>query len=661
MALSGSISTNDYSGRYYQFSWTATQSAATNTSTVTWTIKALGGSSNWYAERTLKAVINGTYVVNKTDRVERWSGTVATGTISIPHNTDGSKSFDMSIRVACYRTSVNLSASGSFTLNDIPRQATLTSAPNFTDEENPVITYSNPAGTAATSLQACISLDRTNDDIAYRDVPKTGSSYTFELTDAERNVLRNATPNANSRSVVFFLKTTVGDDTFSSTLTKTLSIVNAAPTLSPTVVDNDSVSTALTGDTNTLVRYISNARYTLGVGARKGASIKSTSVSVGGKTASGTSGVIEDVDSGTFIFRVTDSRGNSTSKTVTKTLINYVNLTCNISISNPTTDGTATVTVSGKYFNGSFGATKNTLTLVYRQKTGNGSYGNWITLTPTFTGDNYSAKATLTGLDYLTSYTFQAQATDKIATISTPAKTVRSTPVFDWGSSDFKFNVPIYDCFGTTMTNGMAVYESGAGIDPDTTLESLILTYNNTPMSGKFMYIQTFFYNNKSTSSNRAQIAIPYNGTGLLYHRFYSGGVWSDWTNNALAAYPVNSIYIGYSHTSPASLFGGTWARIASRFLWGTPDTGTIGATAGEMTHVLTIDEMPAHDHPIRRPKWYSGDDTSDSNQYAVYGQTSSTTYSTRDEDSAIGDRGGGAAHNNMPPYVNVAIWRRTA
>lgn len=117
------------------------------------------------------------------------------------------------------------------------------------------------------------------------------------------------------------------------------------------------------------------------------------------------------------------------------------------------------------------------------------------------------------------------------------------------------------------------------------------------------------------------------------------------------AVYPVNSIYISYSHTDPALTFGGTWERISNAFLWGTDPAGTIGEKGGESAHTLTIDEMPAHNHAgVRRANNYiSG--TNSSGESSGSGDTVMTT------DNA----GGGMAHNNMPPYVSVSIWRRIA
>ena len=86
----------------------------------------------------------------------------------------------------------------------------------------------------------------------------------------------------------------------------------------------------------------------------------------------------------------------------------------------------------------------------------------------------------------------------------------------------------LYDNSGQKITNGLAVYES-AGIDPDTTLDHLILTNANTP-NGAFMYIKTEFYSSKTTTSNRMQTAYPYYSSTMIYTRYYYNGAWSEWS-----------------------------------------------------------------------------------------------------------------------------------
>lgn len=118
--------------------------------------------------------------------------------------------------------------------------------------------------------------------------------------------------------------------------------------------------------------------------------------------------------------------------------------------------------------------------------------------------------------------------------------------------------------------------------------------------------------------------------------------------------YPVGSVYISWSHVNPGTMFGGTWVRIENAFLWGCDENGGIGTTGGEKAHTLTTNEIPSHSHGAV----YSGNATGTKNlpwlSTGVLGTGDKLAY------AAIAT-GGGAAHNNMPPYVQVSIWRRTA
>ena len=112
----------------------------------------------------------------------------------------------------------------------------------------------------------------------------------------------------------------------------------------------------------------------------------------------------------------------------------------------------------------------------------------------------------------------------------------------------------------------------------------------------------------------------------------------------------MGSLYISWSHVSPATLFGGTWVRIKNAFLWGCDEDGEIGITGGEKTNTLTANEMPAHSHG----SVYSGNVTGSKTHSWLASGGTNMAYGTV-------SAGGGQAHNNMPPYVQVSIWRRTA
>lgn len=370
---------------------------------------------------------------------------------AITHDSDGNKS----VKIVC-DYAVNATISGTYygtvaatdtvDLDLIPRQATLTSAENFNDEGNPTITYSNPAGSAVSALQAAIySSDGSTAYAAYRSVTKTATSYTFNLTDSERNALRNAIPDSKSMSVRFYLRTTISGTYYYSYITKTLTITNANPTISPTIQDTNSTTLALTGSADTIVKYFSNAAITIGAAAIKGATLESQKASCGGKSITSASGTLNAVESGTFVFTAKDSRNNSTTKTVNKTFVDYVKLTANFK-PQITVDGVITFTVSGNYFNGSFGSASNTLNAYYRYKAEDGEYGDWVELSTSIYSTTYESQVSFTipDFNYKNTYTFQIKANDKLMSLDAKEYVITALPVFDWSKDDFKFNVPIY-------------------------------------------------------------------------------------------------------------------------------------------------------------------------------------------------------------------------
>lgn len=121
----------------------------------------------------------------------------------------------------------------------------------------------------------------------------------------------------------------------------------------------------------------------------------------------------------------------------------------------------------------------------------------------------------------------------------------------------------------------------------------------------------------------------------------------------AQGAYPVGAIYLSVTDVDPSSLFGGTWERIGGRFLLGADSTYAAGSTGGEAAHTLTVDEMPRHNHEIDNLK-ASGNATPYMTVQAQdkkgYGGNVQTMFA-----------GGGKAHNNMPPFIAVYMWKRTA
>ena len=164
-------------------------------------------------------------------------------------------------------------------------------------------------------------------------------------------------------------------------------------------------------------------------------------------------------------------------------------------------------------------------------------------------------------------------------------------------------------------------------------------------------------------------------------------------TSTTLAAYPIGSIYMSMNSTNPHNLFGGEWDQICGRFLVGQiPDNAdmdemndlgyaqhtsghyVIGTHTsaeqymnesddtnlkGEVKHTLTIAELPSHNHGLQNTSGtrfgygnnYNNTSASTTSTMLVSGNTNLNTTST----------GSGTAHNNMPPFAIVYMWKRVA
>lgn len=123
--------------------------------------------------------------------------------------------------------------------------------------------------------------------------------------------------------------------------------------------------------------------------------------------------------------------------------------------------------------------------------------------------------------------------------------------------------------------------------------------------------------------------------------------------------YPVGSIYMSVNSTNPKNLFGGTWEQIQGKFLFGMNSSYPAGSTGGEITHKLTSAEMPTHAHYMASGNG-GGDGTwtPDAGLYLVNSVTDDKT--TWWAQIGMNNAGGSEAHNNMPPYLSVYIWKRT-
>ena len=146
-------------------------------------------------------------------------------------------------------------------------------------------------------------------------------------------------------------------------------------------------------------------------------------------------------------------------------------------------------------------------------------------------------------------------------------------------------------------------------------------------------------------------------------------GAWVEYTQQ----YAVGDIFVTTRAGNPAGLLGyGTWSQIKDRFLLAAGDSYAAGSTGGEAEHTLTVDEMPAHRHSFGSHAGSAGDrfsslrdpESAINSQGSVYpnrpGFTQGADYTSYGY-IQLELVGGSQSHNNMPPYMAVYMWLRTA
>lgn len=423
-----------------------------NTSSVTYTLVLKSGAWHFSQYRLgAKIVLGGTVVASRDKETApqvslsaNSSLTILSGTTTIAHNTDGTKTLSVAFSIDMAKDSYApgpIDVTGqSMTMTIIPRASTIGAtdanigAVSMIAVNKKSSTYTHSIAYNFGSLSGYIT---SSGHISSTEVKFSATSVSFTVSKGFYTQIPNAKTGVCTLTCKTYSGTTQIGNAQTCTFTATAAEANCKPTVSGAVVDSNDVTKALTGDENKLVRYYSTALCTITATAKNHATISSKTI--GGATVSGTTRTISNVESGCVTFAAKDSRGYSASATVNSTMIPYVKLTNNaVGTRTEPTTGNAKLTIKGDYFNGSFGAVNNALTAKWRS-----SGGTYVTVTPTISGNTYLAEVELSGLDYTQTYTYEVVVSDKLASVTKTVTIGNGVPVFDWGENDVNFHVPI--------------------------------------------------------------------------------------------------------------------------------------------------------------------------------------------------------------------------
>lgn len=611
------------------------QSIANNTSNITVSVIAYWTSGSWNgnAKPGTLAIDGTTYDFSSsfnTGRSTTGSQTICTKTVDVSHSTDGTKTVACSASFITGVSSGTVYTSASKTLTTIPRKSSLTVSD----------------GTLGTELT--LTINRHSSTFSHRIRYSCGTESEYLTTDAIDGTSVTWTPpislsaqNTSSTAVSIAFTLYTYDENGVELGTDTAAITCAIPsTVVPTV------SIAATDASGYLTTYegylqnLSNISVTITAAGVYGSTIKAYNTSADGKTYT-TSSFTTDPISGsgelTITATVSDTRGRTATASTTITVIAYSapKITA-IDIYRSGASGTATS--NGAYltvkFSGSITSinSKNTAKYVVQYKKANDT-----SYTSEELADYANAYSVIDGM-----YTFAAGTSSTYDIILTATDAFNSAQRSGSGGTVGKLF--------SFLANGLGI-AFGKVAEKNKTVE---LEDEWSLEVGK-----------DATIGGNASVSGTFGVTGSAT---FANTIYDKNGNEVLAisdayilekTYPVGSYYISHNNTSPAELFGGTWYRVENQFLWACPADGTIGSTGGEQTHTLTGAEMPYHSHPILLNSSTGAYDTWDYS-YGV-AKSNRSYYTQGPSEPIIGGTGGTGAHNNMPPYISVAIWRRTA
>lgn len=625
----------------------------------------------------------------------------------IKHENDGTKKINVSSSLSTTQFNPNnTNASGDMVLTYIPRTTEFPQdSYNITIEGNLTI----PIKSASTSFTHSLKLSIGSDYVKYIN-PETAEllddEYKFSSQQQDIDILMYAPSDwyslfASSDTTGNLLLTTYNNDKSIGTSSSNLNIscdeaLCSPVVMSATVYDTNNTTYALTKDRERMVSGYSNCKttFTIRISDEDDKNTTLASLIVNGESidVSKREYIINNISSNIIVVEMENSRGfkNSNAIQINK-WVPYVPvgipeeeesfggsaifIRAFQSSSTGTTIQNAYCSFSSMFYDGYFAdynINKNTFTFKWRYKEqSSDTYSEWYTLdtsecerknnwidtfnlsTPLYLKDN---DGNLIEFEYHTTYSIEYEYKDSLSSYKRTTILYSSTTVFSWSQYDFK----VTDSFKLGGINSLGesnIYGVPTVTDSEKTYDNIsdeTSGYYPRRIIAKGLTSSEYFNHNSSyddfTKEQRGFLSL--NATTLTAkqkNEWITPTCWAD------IIYPVGSIYMSITDTNPELLFGGTWEQIKDTFLLSAGDKYTAGTTGGEEKHILTVSEMPSHSHTIGMDK--DAVYNSSGGSWSVHDAGTSGSQST----TKTGSSGSGTAHNNMPPYLTVYMWKRVS
>lgn len=528
-----------------------------NTSNITCTATFSSGNANWSTSYASTLTI---YWHDNRENYDRQVASInfagmpanttrtASGTINVTHFDDGGLSgyayayFNKGGTTTAWACNSGGVTTDWTALTKIDRYATMTSAGNFTDMQNPSFTYNNPRNLTMT---AWLEVNPVGEHLATRTVTGTSGTYTWELTETERNQLRAKIPNSKTATCRIGIITTISGTSSASYKDVTFTIVEEKPTLNASYEDTNSTTTAITGNNQLIIRNNSTLEIDVtDATAYKEATLSSITAELNGTIYNGTLssgsatfniGTINVSDNITAVVTLTDSRGFVGTKNVNIQVLDWELPTAIINLQRENNYYSETnINVDAEY---SSLDNKNTITIKARyKKVSDSTYGSYTTLQ-----DNVTTQFTL---DNNYAWDVQVLLQDKLGSTTYNLTLDRGIPItyFDRlkrsvGINCFPANATSLEVSGENILTRIAGYGQIANQvtgDWNTACGEASGIYmgnglTNSP-TGSTVAGWWWVIHLVHNATYQRQIAFSFLNNGEVYTRIMNNGTWNSWT-----------------------------------------------------------------------------------------------------------------------------------